>query len=129
MFLEEGIVCTRGNNDISNGIVKVNQYLIPQHNHQNPITGEYGMPYMFISDELEFFINEINDYYWMKNPTGEQMDKPVDKNDHAMDTIKYMLSNRPNISKLFIQPKVKEVEWRQWGERDLQDTRRNVRHG
>ena len=129
MFLEEGIVCTRGNNDISNGIVKVNQYLIPQHNHQNPITGEYGMPYMFISDELEFFINEINDYYWMKNPTGEQMDKPVDKNDHAMDTIKYMLSNRPNISKLFIQPKVKEVGWRQWGERDLQDTRRNVRHG
>lgn len=129
MFMEENIVCRRGNNDISNGIVKINQYLIPQQHHQNPITGEYNSPYMYVSDKLEWWINEINDYYWMKNPMGEQMDKPVDRDDHAMDTTKYMLSERPNISKLRVANSPKEVGWTTWGERDIQETRRNLRHG
>ena len=129
MFLEDGLVCTRGNNDISNGIVKVNQYLIPQRNHQNPITGEYNSPYLYVSDKLDFFINEINDYYWMKNPSGEQIDKPIDKDDHAMDTTKYILSNRPNISKIRVQQDPKEVGWRQWGTRDIEEVRRDIRHG
>jgi len=92
MFLEEGIMCIRGNSDITNGIVKVSQYLIPQHNHQNPITGEYNMPYLYVSDKLDWFINEINDYYWMKNPMGEQLDKPIDRDDHAMDTVNHRCS-------------------------------------
>ena len=129
MLLDDGIVCTRGNNDILNGIVKVNQYLIPQKNHQNPITGEYGMPYLFVSDKLDWWVNEINDYYWKKNPMGEQMDKPMDKDDHAMDTTKYMLTNRPNISKLTVRHNPKEVGWRQWGERDLQEHRKSIRYG
>ena len=129
MFLEEGIMCIRGNNDISNGIVKVNQYLVPQRNHQNPITGEWEAPYIYVSDKLEFWVNEISDYYWKKNPTGEVVDQPVDKDDHAMDTTKYMLSNRPNISKLMVSKEAKEVGWRQWGERDIQEHRRDSRHG
>ena len=128
-FLEEGIMCIRGNNDISNGIVKVNQYLVPQRNHQNPITGEYEAPYLYVSDELEFFINEMSDYYWQKSPTGEQIDKPIDKDDHAMDTLKYMLSNRPNVSKLTKAVIRKDVGWRQWGERDIQEDRKSLRHG
>jgi len=129
MLLEDGILCERGNNDITNGIVKVNQYLIPQRNHQNPITGEYGAPYLYVSDKLEWWIDEISDYYWKKNPTGEQLDVPIDKNDHAMDTTKYILSHRPNISKLLVATKPKEVGWLQWGERDIEETRRDYRHG
>jgi len=129
MFMEEGIMCIRGNNDITNGIVKVNQYLIPQVNHQNPITGEYGMPFIYVSDKLEWWINEISDYYWMKNPMGEQLDKPIDKDDHAMDTTKYMLSNRPNISVMIKQADPKTVGWQQWGERDVADIKRDIRHG
>ncbi len=129
MFLEDGIMAIRGNNDINNGIVKVNQYLIPNRMHQNPITGEYDAPYLYVSDKLEWWINEITDYYWQKNTTGEQVDKPVDKDDHAMDTTKYLLSNRPNISKLIVQRDPKTVGWRQWGERDIQEERRNARHG
>jgi phage terminase large subunit len=128
-FLEENIMCIRGNNDISNGIVKVNQYLVPQRNHQNPITGEYEAPYLYVSDELEFFINEMSDYYWQKSPTGEQMDKPIDKDDHAMDTLKYLLSNRPAVSKLTVRKADKDVGWRQWGERDIQEHRKDIRHG
>ena len=129
MFLDESIMCTRGNNDISNGIVKVSQYLIPQVNHQNPITGEYGAPYLYVSDKLDWWINEITDYYWQKNTFGEQMDKPQDKNDHAMDTTKYLLSNRPNVSKILASFDPKPVGWRSWGERDIQDKRVSVRHG
>jgi hypothetical protein len=129
MFLEEGIICTRGNNDISNGIIKVSQYLNPQKMHQNPITGEYNAPYLYISDRLDWWMNECADYYWQKSPTGEQMDKPIDRNDHAMDTTKYMLSNRPNISRLIVKRDPKTVGWTQWGERDIQEKRRNIRHG
>jgi phage terminase large subunit len=91
MFLEHRIMCIRGNNDIANGIVKVNQYLIPQQHHQNPITGEYNAPYLYVSDKLEWWITEISDYYWKKSPAGDQIDKPVDKDDHAMDTTKYLI--------------------------------------
>lgn len=129
MFLEDGIYCTRGNNAILNGIVKVGQYLNIHANHQNPITGEWNAPYMYVSDKLEFCINEFNDYYWKKDTTGDVQDMPIDKNDHAMDTVKYMLSHRPSISKLIVAPRKQNVGWRKWGERDMQEERRNVRHG
>ena len=129
MMLDEGLYCERGNNAITNGIVKVNQYLIPQRNHKNPITGEYESPYIYISDKLEFWINEISDYYWKKTPTGDQIDEPVDRNDHAMDTTKYMLSDRPNIAKLTVANNPEPVGWLSWGERDIQEERRSHRHG
>ena len=53
----------------------------------------------------------------------------MDKNDHAMDTTKYLLSNRPNISKLIVKADPKTVGWRKWGERDVQEQVRNSRHG
>ena len=71
----------------------------------------------------------MSDYYWQKSPTGEQIDKPIDKDDHAMDTLKYMLSNRPNVSKLTKAVIRKDVGWRQWGERDIQEDRKSLRHG
>jgi len=129
MFLEDGLVCTRGNNDISNGIVKVSQYLAPVKNHQNPITGEWNAPHLYVSDKLEWWINEISDYYWQKSPSGEQIDKPVDKDDHAMDTTKYMLSHRPNISTLIKPTRPEVVGWRQWGEKDIEERERNSRYG
>ena len=64
----------------------------------------------------------------MKNPFGEQMDKPPDNDDHAMDTLKYMLSDRPNIAKLVTKADPKQVGWRQWGERDVQEKREDIRH-
>ena len=129
MLLDDGIVCTRGNSDIANGIVKVSQYLGVQNHHQNPITGEYVAPYLYVSDKLQWWIDEITDYYWQKDPMGDQQDKPVDKNDHAMDTTKYMLSHRPNVSKLLVAKAPKEVGWMQWGERDTQEDRMMAHHG
>tara|TARA_R110002020_G_scaffold83394_3_gene206565 strand:- start:315 stop:1862 length:1548 start_codon:yes stop_codon:yes gene_type:complete len=128
IMANSGIRCTRGNNNIANGIIKVSQYLVSLRNHQNPVTGEYGAPYMYVSDSLEFVTNEFNDYYWKRDTTGDITDIPSDKNDHAMDTIKYMLTNRPAVSKLIIPLKDEQVGWRQWGERDIPDSVRNPRY-
>tara|TARA_Y100000310_G_scaffold263231_1_gene273298 strand:- start:6570 stop:8117 length:1548 start_codon:yes stop_codon:yes gene_type:complete len=129
IFLGDGIYCTRGNNDIKNGIVKVNQYLIPQRLHQNPILGTYDAPYLYVSDKLEWWVNEISDYYWRKSPTGEIMDEPIDRNDHAMDTSKYILSHRPSVATLLPKIVNPDIGWRRWGEMDIPEMKRNVRYG
>ncbi len=129
MMLEDGIHLRRGNNDIINGIVKVQQYLIKQRMHINPITGAYDAPHLYISDRLEFVINEFNNYYWKKDSSGDRLDKPTDKDDHAMDTIKYMLTNRPKMSTLIKFKKPKKPGWFRWGECALPDTRTSCRYG
>jgi len=128
MFSDEGIYCSRGNNDISNGIVKVTQYLAPIKNHCNPITGVYGMPHLYISDQLQWLIDEFNGYYWQTDSVGDRIEKPKDKDDHGMDTIKYILSHQPDISVLLRSGKPKQVGWLQWGERELQQNVTDPRH-
>lgn len=128
-FMAAGIYCTRGNSDIRNGIVKVSQYLIPQRNHLDPITGDYNAPYLYVSDKLDFVINEFSEYYWKKDTTGDQVDMPIDKDDHAMDTVKYLLSRSPNIATL-IPPTVKKMAgWYKWGEKDIPVLMKSARYG
>lgn len=86
---------TRGNNDISNGIVKVSSYLRRHEFHRHPITNEPNSPYFYHSDRLTFIEDEITAYYWKTDSSGDRDDIPTDKNDHAMDTLKYMLSYAP----------------------------------
>ncbi len=93
----KGVMMTRGNNDIVSGIAKVGSYLSIQKNHINPFTGEAGAPHLYHSDELSFLSAEFNDYYWKQDSQGERKDEPIDKNDHGMDTVKYLLSHRPRI--------------------------------
>lgn len=105
-------------NDILSGIAKVTGYLSINKMHQNPFTKEYNSPYLYISDKLEFFENEISNYYWSKSNKDEYQDKPVDKDDHAMDTLKYMLTFRPDISKVITQNKKKSSIPTTWSELD-----------
>jgi terminase large subunit-like protein len=91
---------TRGNNDISSGIAKVSGYLRPREYHIHPITGENHAPYLYHSDRLEFIEDEITSYHWIVDSRGDRDDRPVDKNDHSMDTLKYLLSFAPEASQL-----------------------------
>lgn len=90
----------RGNNDIKNGIVKVQSYLQSYGFHNHPITGESNAPYLYVSDKLQWLTDEFASYYWNTNSKGETDDKPVDKNDHGLDALKYMLSYTPDIAVL-----------------------------
>lgn len=130
MLYDDGIRCIRGNNDINSGITKIRQYLIPQRMHRNEITGNFNSPRLFISDKLDFLINEFNDYYWAKDTSGDPTDKPVDKNDHGMDTVKYMFSDRPSVKVLFKRETApKTIGVTTWGEMDIPDERRSARYG
>lgn len=97
MFFGEDnrLLFSRGNNDIQNGITKVRSYLSPRPYHLHPIDGSPNAPYLYVSEQLSYVIDEFSAYYWNTNSRGERTDDPVDRNDHAMDVIKYMLSYAP----------------------------------
>ena len=97
-FLDAGVRMTRGANSIAGGINKINTYLVKRSGHRNPYTGEMASPHIFVSNKLQFFINEIVDYYWKKNPLGEREDQPTDRNDHAMDMLKYLMTPRKSLA-------------------------------
>lgn len=101
LFEEEGIRMVRGNNDIISGIAKVQSYLYIDPEHSHPITDEQGAPRLYISKKLDFFDKEIADYYWKRNNiTGEYEDTPTDRNDHAMDSLKYLMTHRARIASI-----------------------------
>lgn len=128
MFQEEGIKMRRGNNDIINGIVKVSSYLQPQKNHQNPLTETRPGPRLYFCDDLEFIEDEISAYFWATNQQGDRVDKPNDRNDHAMDTIKYMLSRRPKIAVIVPLPLSATSAVMRWNEQDAGNNKRRNPH-
>lgn len=125
-----GVRVVRGNNDILNGIIKVSSYLAPMRMHPHPLTGEHGAPHLYITDNLQFVSDEFGSYMWKQNSKGDREDIPRDKDDHAMDTVKYLLSRRPALAKLpkFVQPK--PPAYMKWHTRDApQQQVRGHRYG
>lgn len=119
MLAGEGLTLTRGNSDIINGIVKVKQYLQVQQYHAHPVTGIPYSPRLYFSNHLQFLVNEITDYYWKKDSSGEPLDIPVDRNDHAMDALKYMLTKRPRLSLVISPDSVNVPAYMRWNEQEV----------
>ena len=86
--------------------------------HENPITKEKGAPYVYFSDELEFLDTEMSDYYWKKDSEGEEIDKPKDENDHAINALEYLLTHRPNIAKI-VRTRLEESPIMKWHEQEI----------
>jgi hypothetical protein len=118
MFKEENIHMKRGNNDINNGIVKVGAYLNINRSLLHPIRRVAGSPRLFINAKLDWFQDEIAGYFWQQSTSGERVDKPIDRNDHAMDMIKYLLSDQPDIGKYAIPEKERIPSWMLWQENE-----------
>jgi hypothetical protein len=92
-------------NSIAPGIIKMTQYLEPMPMHRHPITGELGSPHMYYNSDLTFIFSEMTSYYWKMDKDGSRTDEPIDKNDHAMDTNKYLLSKEPPLAqRIRVQP-------------------------
>jgi hypothetical protein len=53
---------------------------------------------MYFNADLSFILDEITGYRWKKDAQGDNKEKPIDKNDHAMDALKYFITGRPEIS-------------------------------
>jgi hypothetical protein len=125
---EYGIKMIRGNNDIEGGIAKVQSYINLQEFHRNPFTGNIGAPYIYFSDKLDFIDNEIVDYFWEKNTYGEWIDKPRDKNDHSLDSLKYLLTRRPRIAQLMLATR-QVPRYMMWSEVERQGNAKRHRYG
>jgi hypothetical protein len=97
MFRDLGIEMQRGANAIESGLDKVATYLNVDDMHMHPFKRGYGAPRLFVSAQVDFWHNEIVDYYWNKNVQGENVDKPRDTNDHAMDATKYLFTRRNRV--------------------------------
>jgi hypothetical protein len=96
-----GILVRRASNDVIAGITKVSSYLNPRVEWKSPFTLTTPAPSMYFAAELAFVATEMASYFWKKHTvTGARIDEPQGGNDHAMDTIKYMLTRRPEASKL-----------------------------
>lgn len=119
LFRDEGIGMQRANNDIVSGIAKVQQYLSIDETHLHPITGVYGSPRIFFAQELTWNDQEFVDYYWKKDTSGEHDDTPNDKNDHAMDKTKYLLTHRPKIAKFIKKVEKLPPGFSRWHEREI----------
>lgn len=130
MFYDEApeILFERGNNDIVNGITKVRSYLQSWEYNLHPIDGFRGAPRLYVSDKLQWGINEFTSYYWQTDSSGERDDKPVDRHDHFMDALKYLLSDRPNAGA--IRPLSNQVPmWMtEWQEYDVPNDPVKYRH-
>jgi hypothetical protein len=115
MFAEEGIRMQRGNNDINAGISKNWQHLSPLPFHENPITGARNSPHFYVSHACQWFIDEITEYYFQRDGSDELTDKPVDRNDHAMDMWKYAMTQRPRLARYTGRPDAPPA-WLAWHE-------------
>lgn len=95
-------------NDMINGIAKVATYLsikdFPDFRHEfdRGFTEHKGGIIHFAS-EMAFIPNEASMYFWQMDTAGERIDVPIDRNDHAMDTIKYLLSYLPPANELLFR--------------------------
>jgi len=122
LFEDEGVRMQRGNNDISSGIAKNWQYLAVQTAHEHPISGLRPSPHFFASDRCEWFVDEITEYYFQRDGSDETTDKPVDRNDHAMDMWKYAMSSRPRLARFVGKPN-RPPDWMMWHEIERQQRR------
>ena len=102
-------------NDISSGIMKVAEYLTPKEGLHFDTNEPMG-PAMYFNDELAFIEEEITAYFWSSDSDGNRRDVPMDKNDHAMDSLKYLLSRLPEASELLYKIEKQIPEYMKWQE-------------
>lgn len=111
-----GMECRPASNDIISGVAKVGAYVSAQPTHEHILTGRTPGPLLYFVDDLDFITDEISNYYWDKNTSGDLLDKPIDRDDHAMDTLKYMLAHLPEPSEIVVPKDKKPKPWMFWHE-------------
>lgn len=93
-LFSRGLNMDKADNDILNGIMKVTNYLELKEMQKSPYDENWGSPSLYFSDKLQFLYEEITDYFWKKTSDDKNCDKPKDVDDHAMDSLKYLLTKQ-----------------------------------
>lgn len=124
-----GLRVIRGNNDVINGVIKAQSYLTAISGHKSPFTRDEPAPYLYVNSKLSWFQDEISDYYWDKDKSGEPVDKPKDIKDHAMDALRYLLTKRPVVSSAIPTSSAHVLATMRWHERDIKSDNKKARYG
>lgn len=122
LFWSDGnLNITRGDNGIASGITKVGSYLNPRVHHRNPFTQDTPAPSFYHNTSLSFIPEEVSGYFWKRDNHGKREDTPQDSDDHAMDALKYLVTDRPNASELKPAAIKGIPPWMKWHEKDAED--------
>lgn len=119
LFEGLGIKMRPSSNDILAGIAKVTAYLNGRTNMPNPFTGDGHGPLIFVSLALDWFSTEIQNYFWKVNPSGQRIDEPIDRDDHAMDAVKYLIARLPDPSQIVTPAHALPPQWKFWHEVEM----------
>lgn len=128
MFQDEDVFMVRGNNNVQNGILKVQEYLRIDDKRPNPFTYSHGAPSIYFSDTLHWFVDEIENWRWKQAKDEGMQEAPADGDDHALDTLKYMLSLPPKAGQLVGRRETLPKAVRQWMESDTTVARDRRHH-
>lgn len=123
------LMMRRADNSVNHGITKVSGYLNVRPGWTNPFTLDTTGPSIYFNNKLRFIPDEMGSFFWEKDDKGQRTDKPQKANDHALDTIKYMLTTRPDPSKLKPSATKTTPAWMRWNEQDELETIGTRRHG
>lgn len=114
--------------DVWTGIQRVKQYL-KLRPHPQTEAWPRGKPKLFIFRNCVNLIREIKSYRWKpQTDSGEQVDRPIKKNDHAMDDLRYYIMSRPEIGEFNIFSSVPEAASSAKGDRFIRQPDGTVRH-
>jgi len=106
-YLDHGIATIAAQNDVIAGINRVKEYLKIDTEHYHPykqMDGEpvKGAPHLYVFSSCTELVEEIQQYKWKQafgtNTNTEADDikeRPRKKNDHLVDTLRYMIMSRP----------------------------------
>jgi hypothetical protein len=119
-----GLNLRAGSSDVLSGIAKVNSYIAGTLKTPHLTMGTKPGPLLYVAAELPWFQDEIMSYYWKRDTQGRNIDEPVDAHDHAMNTIKYMLSKLPDPSEIVVPEDTLPPKWSYWQEMSMDDYRR-----
>lgn len=113
-----GMPCKPANNDIQSGIAKVGAYIAGTPWVPHLISGEKGGPLLYVVDDMQYILDELGNYYWDKDTYGGEIDAPIDRDDHAMDTLKYMMSHLPDAANIEVPKSEQRKPWEFWREEE-----------
>jgi phage terminase large subunit len=134
-FNDHGILVTPADNARIAGINRIGEWMRLDPTHPHPITNEIhpmanaenpedrrGWPRLYIFSNCVQLIEHLGQYQWKKKPPqqeDEAKEKPLEKDDHDVDALRYTLMRRPQPSVVPInyQPTKQDWYWKRIRER------------
>lgn len=105
---QAGLYCQLGNNAVRDSIARLKQMLQPDPSHKfprwHPRAGELGAPWLYVADSLKALRWEISVWKWKDARGTNEREKVLEKNDHAIAALRYLVMRSPRPAVETIQP-------------------------